>query len=186
MIFRDEVTWFCEDCEAKLVEPSSRDQSIPVSSETSDSISLANDAIKARREQRDCINGVKKSNPQAHKMIAEEKQKKRKVSDQQQQKMFEEENQMKRKVNPGLVTKTKALLSDGHRLHQLDQTQCSNCCDEGSKFKNECGPLPRDADNSNVGSESVQVSLVATSDDLNCVELDRHVYAQPVVNPIWR
>ncbi|MED6137449.1 hypothetical protein PIB30_065165 [Stylosanthes scabra] len=222
VVFLEEVMWFCEDCEAGLVEPSSVDIRVPASPEHSDSISLANDAIKAKKELRNCINRLKKrnqqarniiekqklkkrkiSNQQAHKMVEKEKQDKRQISNQQQQKMIEEEKLKKRKVinqqkqnmiedkhmkikaSPDSFAKTKALLSDSHKMPLPEHTQGSKCTREGSKFKNEC-ELPRDAANSNVGSESAQVSLVATSDDLSFEELDHHVSAQPIAKPTWR
>lgn len=163
VILYDEVTWFCEDCEPKPIVLYSLDESAPHSSETSDSVNLANNAIQAESELKNCI---KKSNQQQQKKI--------------------EEQQEKGKVNSGLVTEAKVLLSDSRSSPELEHPQCSISSEQESESKNECGPVPRDAANSNVGPRSVQVSQVAASDDLNSVELFCHVDAQPMADPIWR
>lgn len=164
MIFVEDVTWFCEDCEAKVVD-ASHDESTPLPSGTIDSVNLAKDAIQARIELTNCIKRVKKNK-------------------QQQQKI--EKKQKKRKVISGCVAKTKSLLSDSHTAPHHEQTQCSNNCEEENKFNKECQPVPTDAANSNEGSVTVQISQVATSGDLNFVELDGHADAQPIADPIWR
>ncbi|XLS85410.1 hypothetical protein HN51_035576 [Arachis hypogaea] len=62
VVFWEEVIWFCEDCEVKLVKPSSFDICVSASPENSDFISLENDTYKATKKLRNCINRVKKSN----------------------------------------------------------------------------------------------------------------------------
>ncbi|XP_027366413.1 uncharacterized protein LOC113872789 [Abrus precatorius] len=166
VIFTDDVTWFCEDCEAKLVVPPSLDQSKPLLSETNNSKNLEKNAIQARSKLKKYIKKLKKSN----------KQQKRKI----------EEKQKKGEVNSGLVAKTKNLSADSRNLSELEHPQRSITCEEVSKLKNECGPAPREVTNSDLGSKCVPASQGATTNDLTCIELDGHVDAQPIIDPIWR
>ncbi|XP_019442082.1 PREDICTED: uncharacterized protein LOC109346767 [Lupinus angustifolius] len=156
----DDVTWFCEDCEPKQVVAVSPDQSTPLSSETSDSVSFTENEIQTR-ELKSCTKGVTKSNQQ-HQMPIKEKQ-------------------AQRKVNSGPLSKTKDLLSDSVDPPQLEHTQCSNSCEEESMLKNECEPVQRDAANSNGASKSVQTTL-----ETNFCAVVGQVVAQPIVHPIWR
>ncbi|XP_004496495.1 PHD finger-containing protein 1-like isoform X2 [Cicer arietinum] len=141
VIFIDDVIWFCEDCEPKPIALYSLDQSTLLSSKTTNSANLANNAIQSRRKLKYCIKRPKKSN-QRHKKKIGEKQK-------------------KEKVNSGLVAKTKVLLSDSSCLPELEHPQCSISHRQENESKNECGPVPTDATNSNVD-------------------------AQPIAEPIWR
>ncbi|KAE9611340.1 putative chromatin regulator PHD family [Lupinus albus] len=160
----DDVTWFCEDCEPKQVVAVSPDQSTSLSSETSDSVSFAENAIQTR-ELKNCTKGVQKRN--------------------QQQQMPIKEKQAKRKVKSGSVSKTKDLLSDSVSPPQLEYTQCSNSCEEESMLKNECEPVPRDAANSNGASKSFQTPREAYNDH-SIGAVVGQVVAQPIVDPIWR
>ncbi|XP_061342046.1 PHD finger-containing protein 1-like isoform X2 [Gastrolobium bilobum] len=61
VIFIDDVFWSCEDCERKVALPSSLHQSTLLSSGTTDSIILVNNAIQAKRELKSCIKRKKKA-----------------------------------------------------------------------------------------------------------------------------
>ncbi|KAK7343722.1 hypothetical protein VNO77_12709 [Canavalia gladiata] len=166
VVFTELVTWFCEDCEGKLVVPP-LDQSKHLSSVTSHAVNLENNAIQIRREFKNCIQRVKKKNTQQKRKI------KKKLK--------------KRKKNSGLVAKTKNLLNDSHSSPELEHEhpQHSISCEEENELKKECGPAPRDTANSDVVSKSVPVSEGATTDDSSSVDLDSHV-SQPIIDPIWR
>ncbi|KAK7391287.1 hypothetical protein VNO78_19701 [Psophocarpus tetragonolobus] len=58
--------------------------------------------------------------------------------------------------------------------------------EEEREVENGCGPAPSDVDNSDVDFKSVSVSLGATNNDSGCAELGGCVYAQPIIEPIWR
>ncbi|KHN16994.1 hypothetical protein glysoja_011468 [Glycine soja] len=128
-----------------------------------------------------CIQGVKKHN----------KQRKKKIT----------KKQIEGKANAGLVAKTKGVLSASHSSSEPEHPHCSNRGEEEHEVKNDCGPVPRDVANFDVGEEesvardlansdvsfkSVPVSQGATNSDSGCVEVDGHVYAQPTIDPIWR
>ncbi|KAK7279861.1 hypothetical protein RJT34_24920 [Clitoria ternatea] len=168
VIFTDEVAWFCEDCEEKLGVAPSLKQSRSFLSETNDTVNLENNAIQARSQLKRCMQRLRKSN----------KRKKKKIK----------KKQKKGKVNSGSVTKTTSLLSHSCGTPELENPQCSIICIEESRFKNAFGPASssRDVANSDVRFKSVPVSQGATNNDLSCIELDSHVNAQPVVDPIWR
>ncbi|KAL2324608.1 hypothetical protein Fmac_023666 [Flemingia macrophylla] len=157
VIFIGEVTWFCEACVAKLGVPPSLEQSTPLSFEAKDSVDFENNGLQSTRKFKHCTERVKKYNKQQNKKI--------------------KKKQKKRKVNSDLVTKTKGVLSDSHSLLN---------CKEESEVKNECGPPLRDVANSVVGFKSVPFSEGAINNDSGCVQLDGHVDAQPVNDPIWR
>lgn len=73
VIFVDDVTWFCEDCEPKVVEKSSNDQSTCHASGTSDSPNLENDAIQARMEITNCIKQVEENKQLQQNIVAKTK-----------------------------------------------------------------------------------------------------------------
>lgn len=65
MIFTDDVTWFCEDCEQKVVDTYFHDQCTLLPSGENVSPNLANDASEARIEPKNCVKIVKNmQNPQ--------------------------------------------------------------------------------------------------------------------------
>ncbi|XP_027935263.1 uncharacterized protein LOC114190536 [Vigna unguiculata] len=163
VIFTDPVTWFCDDCVKKLSLPPSLDQSTPLSSLTRSHTTLEKNAIQTTRVLANCKERVKKRNKLLEKKI------KRKHE--------------KGKVNSAFVDETKGVLSSSHEL-QHPQRMISS--EEECEVTNECEAAPRDVTNSDLGLQSDPFSEGATCNDLSCIELDGRVYAQPLIDPIWR
>jgi beta-glucosidase-like glycosyl hydrolase len=164
VIFTDDVIWFCEDCEPKPVVSYSLDQSTLLSSKKTKSSNLANNAILSQRKLDYCVKRVKKSK--------------------QQNKKKNEEKQKNGKVSSVLVDETKVLLSDSRCSPELEHPQCNISHEQENKSKNDCGTVPTDAENSNVGPKPVQISQVTATDDL--ITSNIPVDAQPISDPIWR
>ncbi|XP_045810726.1 uncharacterized protein LOC123905110 isoform X1 [Trifolium pratense] len=166
VIFTDDVIWFCEDCEPNPVVSYSLNQSTLLSSKNTNSSNLANNAILSQRKLDYCVTRLQKSQQQ-NKKKNEEKQK-----------------QKKGKVNSVLVAETKVLLSDSRCSTEVEYPQCNINHEQENNSKIYCGTVPTDAENSNMGPKSVQISQVTATDDL--ITLDIPVDAQPISDPIWR
>ncbi|MED6225969.1 hypothetical protein PIB30_098737 [Stylosanthes scabra] len=112
VVFTEDVTWFCEDCDPTAVETFSYDKSACPPSRASDSLDLE-DAIQTR----------------------------------------------------------------------MEETNCTRQVEERNKFKKECQATLKDTANSFVETVPVENSHVA---DLNLVDSEDNVVAQPIDDPIWR
>ncbi|KAK2457983.1 RING/FYVE/PHD zinc finger superfamily protein [Trifolium repens] len=74
--------------------------------------------------------------------------------------------------------------NDSRCSPELEHLQCNISHEQENKSKNDFGTVPTDAENSNVGPKSVQISQVTATDDL--ITSDIPVDAQPISDPIWR
>jgi beta-glucosidase-like glycosyl hydrolase len=74
--------------------------------------------------------------------------------------------------------------NDSRCSPELEHLQCNISHEQENKSKNDCGTVPTDAENSNVGLKPVQISQVTATDDL--ITSDIPVDAQPISDPIWR
>ncbi|KAL1343412.1 hypothetical protein HN51_029797 [Arachis hypogaea] len=204
VVFWEEVIWFCEDCEVKLVKPSSFDIRVSASPENSDSISLENDANKATKKLRNCINKVKKSNQQAHNIIEERKLNKRKISNQlahktveekhdkrqinnqRQQKIIEEEKLKKRKVisqqKQDMIEEEK--LKKGKVFSQQKQDMI-----EAEKLKKGKVISQQKQDTIEEEKQMKRKAIPDTFAKTKALLSDNHkmpLPAQPIAKPIWR
>lgn len=80
---------------------------------------------------------------------------------------------------------SKTLSSNSRCSTELEHPQSDTSHNQESESKNECGPVPTDAANSNVDPKSVQISQATATDDL-IIALEGHVDAKPIADPIWR
>lgn len=159
MIFTDAVTWFCDDCAKRFRIPPSLDQSTPLSSVTRNYKNLEKNVTQSTRVVANCKERVKKLNK-----LQKEK--------------------IKKKHKEGKVNyETKGVLSSSP---ELEHPQCIISSEEECEVTNECGAAPRDVANTDLGLQTVPFSQGATNNDSSCVELHDRVYAQPLIDPIWR
>jgi len=80
---------------------------------------------------------------------------------------------------------SKSLSSNSRCSPELEHHRSDTSHNQESESKNECGPVPTDAANSNVEPKSVQISQATATDDL-IIALEGHVDVKPVADPIWR
>ncbi|XP_020205879.1 uncharacterized protein LOC109791037 isoform X3 [Cajanus cajan] len=73
VIFTDDVTWFCEDCEPMIVDTSFHDQCTLLSSEKNISLNSAKEASQARIEPQSCIERVENNKQKPQNIAAETK-----------------------------------------------------------------------------------------------------------------
>ncbi|XP_027358505.1 uncharacterized protein LOC113867399 [Abrus precatorius] len=73
VIFTDEVMWFCEDCEPKVVDTSSHDQCALIPSGKSDCLNTGRDASQDRIEPKECIKRIKKKKQKQQNIAAKTK-----------------------------------------------------------------------------------------------------------------
>ncbi|KAL9317635.1 hypothetical protein ACSQ67_014152 [Phaseolus vulgaris] len=159
VIFTDAVTWFCDDCAKRFRIPPSLDQSTPLSSVTRNYKNLEKNVTQSTRVVANCKERVKKLNK-----LQKEK--------------------IKKKHKEGKVNyETKGVLSSSP---ELEHPQCIISSEEECEVTNECGAAPRDVANTDLGLQTVPFSQGATNNDSSCVELHDRVYAQPLIDPIWR
>ncbi|TKY45975.1 serine/arginine repetitive matrix protein 2 [Spatholobus suberectus] len=74
VIFTDDVTWFCEDCEPKIVDTSFHDQCTLLPSGKNVSLNSAKDASQARTESKDCVERVKNKKQKPRSIAAKSKE----------------------------------------------------------------------------------------------------------------
>ncbi|KAJ7969841.1 putative RING/FYVE/PHD zinc finger protein [Quillaja saponaria] len=161
VIFIEDVTSYCDDCELKVAKSCIPDEISPLS----DSINLKNvDANPAKRKLKYPINSL---NRKKHR-----KRKKKK-------------NQKQRHDVAGSVDKSKMCESDRFNSLQDEEKKYNGNSVRYQKSVKESEPVVRDGASDEV-SASVQISQHATIDPSSIEESNCFSDAQPIIDPIWR
>lgn len=179
--FDEHVVWFCEDCQPKLGKPDTNEESCS---------SLCEEADLEITELAQCTKNLKNiplerfgKKKGIEKWTREKKRKKNELKPQTEK--DEEGGQLAEKgtdfTSEAEVEKTKNV-----RLRQVNETQSCGNYDKGENIGIDVRATSGYMRNSNEEAESMKAPQ---SPKLDCPELfgkDTYVYAQPIIDPIWR
>lgn len=175
--FDEHVVWFCEDCRPKLGKPDTNEESCSSLCEEADLEITELVQVNETLERFGKKKGIEK--------WTREKKKRKKNELKPQTEKDEEGVQLAEKgtdfTSEAEVEKTKNV-----RLRQVNETQSCGNYDKGENIGIDVRATSGYMRNSNEEAESMKA---LQSPKLDCPELfgkDTYVYAQPIIDPIWR